>query len=169
MDLWSRDGTIAGFLRRSDAGGLLYGAVVSGAALAAISGHADTSTRVVIPTLFVLAIYWLAHVYIHTLSQQLRGGDTRMLVRRMATSAREEATVLLGGLPAIAVYVIVDAAGGSPSTAAFVALFFLVALLFVVGYLGARLAGLSGISTAVEAAGAGFFGILIVVMKTLLH
>jgi len=156
-------------LARSDPGGLLYGAVVSGAALAAISAHADGTTRVVIPTFVVLAIYWLAHVYIHTLSKQLAGGDTRLLWHRVATYAREEVPVLLGGLPALAVYVVADLAGGSPSTAAFTALLFLVALLFVVGYMGARLAGLTGLAAMVEAAGAGFFGVLIVIMKTLLH
>jgi hypothetical protein len=154
---------------RPDASGLLYGAVVSGGALAATSSHADASTRVAVATFAVLVIYWLAHVYIQTLSKQLGGADTRPLMPRIVTAAREEAIVLFGGIPTVAVYVAVSALGGTVSTAAFAALFFLVALLFTVGYLGARQAELTGLRAAVEAVGAGVFGVLIVIMKALLH
>jgi hypothetical protein len=167
MQAWQRSG-FARLFARSDASGLLYGAVVSGGAMAAISSHADASTRVAVATLAVLAIYWLAHVYVQTLSRQL-GGDTRLLMPRVAASAREEAIVLFGGIPTVAVYVAVSALGGTPSKAAFGALFFLVALLFTVGYLGARQAELTGLRAVVEAVGAGLFGVLIVIMKALLH
>lgn len=155
-------------LARTDAGGLLYGAVVSGAAMAATSAHASDSTRVVVSTVAVLIVYWLADVYIHVLSKQL-GGDARGLPSRLRTSFGEEASVLVGGLPVVAVYVVVRALGAGPSTAATVALCFLVVLLFSAGYLGAHRAGLTGRTAFLEAGGAGCFGVLIVLMKFSLH
>ncbi len=152
-----------------DTGGLLYGAVVSGASLGAISAHADATTRVAISTLIVLVVYWLAHVYVDVLAAQLEGVDSRMLPRRFVDSMGGEATVLVGGLPVVVVYVVAAAAGASQSRAGYIALMFLVVMLFTVGLLGARRAGLSGGKALVEAAAAGCFGVLIVIMKALLH
>ncbi len=153
----------------ADTGGLLYGAVVSGAALAAISAHADTTTRVAISTFIVLVVYWLAHVYVDVLAAQLEGEDTRMLHNRFAGSVGKESPVLVGGLPVLVVYVLTDYAGASPTQAGYLALSFLVLMLFTVGFVGARRAGLSRGKVLVEAAAGGSFGVLIVIMKALLH
>jgi len=65
--------------------------------------------------------------------------------------------------------VLLVAVGVYPPTAGYIALFFVVVLLFTVGYLGAIRAGLTHRVALVEAAGAGSFGVAIVVMKALLH
>jgi hypothetical protein len=150
-------------------GGLLYGAIVSGATLGAVSAHADESTRVAAAVLLVTAVYWAAHLYVHTVTQQLAGSDRRLLFHRIAGSAREEAGVLVGALPIVAVYLTLVAFGSSPNAAGFGALTFLILLLFGVGYLGATQAGLTGWTALGEAALAGSFGVLIVMMKGLLH
>jgi hypothetical protein len=151
-----------------DHGGLLYGAVVSGATLGAVSAHADATTRVAVSTLVVLVVYWLAHVYVDVLADQLQG-DTRMLPSRYAASLTTEVAVLVGGLPTVAVYCLAAATGVDPSTAGYIALTFLICLLFTVGFIGARRAGLSGGMVLVEALAAGCFGVLIMAMKALLH
>lgn len=169
MSVSSRSSGMAKVAERVDPAGLLYGAIVSGATLGAVSAHADEATRVAVATLLVLGVYWSAHVYIHALSAQLEGGDTRLLFHRTVASAREEASVFVGGLPTVVLYLILTILGVAPTTAGFISLWFLVALLFAVGYLGARWVGLTGFAALVEAAGAGFFGVLIVIMKSLLH
>lgn len=153
---------------RFDPAGLLYGAVVSAATLGVLA-HADESTRVAVATFGVLLVYWSAHVYIHSFSKQLKGVHKGLFVQRTKESAREEVGVLLGGLPAIVLYVLLVAFGVYPPTAGYVALFFVVVLLATVGYLGARRAGLPQRIALVEAAGAGSFGVVIVLMKALLH
>jgi hypothetical protein len=153
---------------RFDPAGVLYGAVVSAATLGVLA-HADESTRVAIATLGVLLVYWSAHVYIHSFSKQLKGVHTGLFVQRTRESAREEVGVLLGGLPALAVYVILVASGVHPPTAGYISLFVVVILLFTVGYLGALRAGLTRRVALVEAVGAGSFGVAIVLMKALLH
>jgi hypothetical protein len=155
-------------LPRFDPAGLLYGAVVSAATLGVLA-HADESTRVAIATFGVLLVYWSAHVYIHSFSKQLKGHDSGHIVQRTRTSAREEIGVLVGGLPAVVVYVVLVVFGVHPPTAGYIALFFVVVLLFTVGYLGAVRAGFTRRVALIEAAGAGSFGIVIVLMKALLH
>jgi hypothetical protein len=157
------------WLTHTGVGGLIYGAVVSGATLGAVSAHADESTRVAVAVVIVTAIYWAAHLYVHTLTQQLEGGDRRLLFDRIAASAREEAGILVGGLPIVAVYLALVVLGASPDTAGYGALVCLIALLFGVGYLGASQAGFSGRTALAEATLAGCFGVLIVIMKGLLH
>jgi hypothetical protein len=160
---------IPDWLTHADAGTLLYGAIVSGATLGAVSAHADESTRVAAAAVFVTAVYWAAHLYVHTLTQHLEGSDRRRLLHRLATSARAEAGVLVGGLPIVAVYLTLVVFGASPNAAGFGALTFLIVLLFGVGHLGATQAGLTGWTALGEATLAGFFGVLIVMMKGLLH
>ena len=155
-------------IARGDPAELLYGAIVVATVLATVSAHGEGSGYVAIAAGIVLGIYWMAHVYTHALSVQF-GGDQRHILRRLRTSAVHEASILVGGLPAIVVYILAWMAGAGPSTAAFVALYFSVGLLIAAGYVGALAAGLTGRAVVAEAAGAGLFGVLIIVAKSLLH
>ena len=180
-------------LERTDVGGLLYGAVVCGAALAAISAHADETPYVALATFLVLVVYWLSHVYVHVLSERLAGpradhdlaevGDAQLggsakhaaaagrprTVRRLSRDLTLETSVLKGGLPALVVYLGASALGAAPTTAGFIALCALTLLLLGFGYLGAYRAGLRGAAAALEASGAGLFGVLMIGLKAVLH
>jgi hypothetical protein len=153
---------------RGDPAELLYGAIVSAAVLATVSSHGEGAIYVALAAGVVLAVYWMAHVYTHALSEQF-AGDQRNLLRRLRTSASHEASVLKGGLPAILVFILAVVLGAKPSTAAFAALYFSVVLLIFAGYMGARAAGLTGRAVVAESAGAGLFGVLIIAAKSLLH
>lgn len=168
MPLTSRRAAIARWLAATDPAGLLYGAIVTAAVLVTISAHATASTHVTLATSVVLVVYWMAHVYIETLSTQL-GGDTRHFLARLRVASTHETAVLKGGVPAIVVYVVTDLLWADKGTAAAVAVYFSVVLLAVVGYLGAHRAGLRGRAMVLEVAGAASFGVLIVIMKALLH
>jgi hypothetical protein len=152
----------------ADPGGLLYGAIVTAAVLAAISAHNDDSKLVLVTSGVFLVVYWMAHVYISTLSTQFRG-DTRPFLPRLLTAAGHESSVLKGGLPALAVYVIAYVLEGDVSDAAADAVYFSVFLLMGLGYLGAHQAGQRGWAMAGEVGAAAFFGVLIVIGKSLLH
>lgn len=163
-----RPGPVALRLADADPAGLLYGAIISAVALATVSLHTPEAARVAIATGAVLVIYWMADLYVHALSARFEG-DTRGLLHRLGRAAVHKSSVLKGGLPGIAVYVAVYAAGANASVAAFAALGTAIVLLTVAGYLGARHAGTQGAAAMVEAAGAGFLGVVIVVAKSLLH
>lgn len=152
----------------ADPAGLLYGAIVSATALAAVSLHTPEAARVAIVTGAVLVIYWMADLYVHALAMRF-DGDTRSLLRRLGRSAAHKSSVLRGGLPGIVVYVGVYAATADASMAAYAALGSAIVILTVAGYLGARHAGAPGRPAMVEGAGAGLLGVLVLVAKSLLH
>lgn len=158
----------AGWIRHTDPAGLLDGAIVSAAVLATVSAHSAGATFVGVATTLVLVVYWLSHVYIETLSRQL-DGDRQSFLRRVRAATMHEASVLKGGAPAILVSVVASSAGVEVASAAALAVYFTVALLAAVGYLGAHQAGASGGALVLEVAGAASFGVLIVAAKTLLH
>jgi hypothetical protein len=146
----------------------MYGAVVSAAALATTSAHTTEAARVAVATGVVLVIYWMADLYVHALSVPF-DGDRRGLVHRLGQAAAHKSSVLKGGVPGIAVYLLVYAAVDRSTVAAFAALGTAVALLAVAGYVGARHAGTARRPAVVEALGAGSLGVLIVLAKTFLH
>jgi hypothetical protein len=158
----------ADWLARTDAAGLLYGAIVSASVLGTASVHADHFESVALATAAVLVVYWLAHVYIAAQALSI-DGDRRHVLQRGAAAAGHEAGVLKGGLPAVVVYVVVKLAGLDVDQAAEVAVYFSVALLVGVGYLAAHRSGRSGLAALVDAGVAGLFGLVVVAAKALLH
>jgi TRAP-type C4-dicarboxylate transport system permease large subunit len=148
--------------------GLLYGALIAASVLATASAHDNSFEHIAIATTMVLVVYWLAHVYIEAQSLQL-AGDKRHVLHRLRHTAARESSVIKGGLPAIVVFVGVDLLGLSPTDAAGVAVYFSVLVLVFVGYLTAHQAGRRGWPGVVDAAAAGFFGVLVILMKALLH
>jgi hypothetical protein len=155
-------------LAAADPAGLMYGAIVSSAALAAVSVHTAEAARVAIATGAVLVIYWMADLYVHALAMRF-DGDVRGLLRRLRHSAAHKSSVLKGGVPGILVYVVVYSAGADSSTAAFAALGTAIVLLSVAGFVGARHAGAAVRPAMIEGAGAGLLGVVILVAKSLLH
>jgi hypothetical protein len=164
----TRAGPVARRLAAADPAGLLYGAIVSATALAAVSLHTPEASRVAVVTGAVLVIYWMADLYVHALAMRF-DGDARSLLRRLGRSAAHKSSVLRGGLPGIVVYLGVYLITGNASVAAYAALGSAIVILTVAGYLGARHAGASGRPAMVEAAGAGLLGVLVLVAKSLLH
>jgi hypothetical protein len=160
--------SVARRVASADPAGLLYGAIISASGLAAVSLHTTSAARVAIATGAVLVIYWMADLYVHALSVRFEG-DTRGLLLRLGHAARHKASVLKGGVPSIVAFLVVYAFSEDYSLAAFSGLGVAVVLLTVAGYLGARHAGTPERQAAIEGAGAGLLGVVIVVAKFLLH
>ena len=155
-------------LARAHPGGLVYGAVVTGAVLVAVgSKHSDTGTVVTV-WVVVLGTYWLAHVFVHAAESQF-AGDSRPMVGRSLAAARAEIAVLEGGIPAMMVFLVASWAGNESPAAEQWALWSIVCLLAVVGYVGTRYAGRSRGAAIGEAIGASLLGLVLVLAKTLLH
>ena len=161
-------GATAQWIARTDPAGLLYGAIISAAVLGTVSFHDDDATRVAITSMGFLLVYWMADVYIHAISVRF-DRDMHGLGHRLRVSAGHKASVLKGGVPGIVVYLLAYIWGDDSSDAAFIALWFSVALLTAIGYVGARRAGTTGRAAIVEALLAGLLGVLIIAAKSLLH
>ena len=155
-------------LARRDPGSILYGAVITAASLAAVSANISHVHRVALSVGAVVFVYWLAHVYTET-QEMLFEGDRRPLHRRTPHAAAKEVFILVGAVPAVVVYILLDLLGMSASGAAYWALWFSVGFLAVIGYLGAHRADIRGWRLVLESAGAASLGVLAVLGKLFLH
>ncbi len=146
----------------------LYGAVVSGFMLAVASTHDASSDFVILAVAGVLVGYWAAHVYVSAIGGRFRDSD-HTIAERLRLASSEEVWVLIGGVPALAVFLVGRVFGLGVTDSALIALWFTVLMLGVVGHLAAHRAGVRGWALTVETVVAGAFGLLIIGLKTLLH
>ena len=152
----------------ANADGLLYGALVTGAVVAVSGATSDSAVKIAAAVVEVLFVYWAAHVYIRVLADRMR--DPSATFRdRWREALHHEVAVLLGGVPAFAVFVVAALLGAEPSRAADLALLTTVVLLGSAGYLVGRQARAGGWALAGEVAGASLLGLLVVGLKSGLH
>ncbi|MET0788678.1 MAG: hypothetical protein ABWY33_05480 [Cellulomonas sp.] len=152
------------FLRNKGAAEVLYGALVSSVVLAATSAGADSGDVVLVATAFVSVTYWLAHVYADAVGGRFEDVD-HSSGHRLKHALRNNTGVLLGSLPVLAVFAIGRLFGMNVIDAAFLALWFTVAMLASVAALAAHRAGVRGAALAGETLLAAGFGLLVIALK----
>lgn len=147
---------------------LLYGAIVAGSVLAVSSAHAEDTAHVAVATALVTAIYWLAHVYVDAIGGRFRDND-RPMHRRIVDAMRDATELLIGAVPPILIFLLARLLGADVQEAAQAALWFTVVMLLFAGAGAAYLAGVRGVTLVVESLIAGSFGLLVILLKYLLH
>ena len=153
---------------RLDSGSLLYGTIVSAAALAVGAGRGETTFGMDEAMVTTLIVYWLAHVYTKTVSERRPGGATP-LHRLLRHSAGQESAILLGGLPAI-ILTTALALGHAPLWPTVLAVLCLaIGVLVLEGALAGMNAGVRGWRLAREAAGAAVLGAILAALLVSLH
>jgi hypothetical protein len=167
--LQTRTGRLIGSV--SDSGEFLYGALISASVMAAVNTAGGHASFVALSALLVLGVYWLAHVYIAAQADPAdqTGSEISRVGERLRAAAGHEASILKGGLPAVAVYAIALTSGMSTSDAATTAVLLSVLLLTAAGWITARRSGLHGRAALVDALAAGALGLVVIAAKTLLH
>jgi hypothetical protein len=146
---------------------LLYGAVVASAVLAVID-ETETPTKVLVSVASVLIVYWLVHVYVEALASRIVT-PSRSPHAPLRDALRNEASILLGGVPALVVLAVAFLFGASVGTATNLAQWITVVLLAVAGHLGGHRAGLTGWRLTLVTLNATLIGVLTIALKTLLH
>lgn len=146
----------------------LYGALVSGSILAVSSAHAEDSRSVLIATGLVNVTYWLAHVYVDAVGGRFRDHE-HSTGWRLAHALRNNTGVIVGSLPPMIVFAVCRLLGWDLTASAWAALWFTVALLGGVGCYAAHRAGARRWSLAGETAVAVGFGLVIILLKIILH
>ena len=157
-----------GRLARLNTGSLLYGTIVSTAALVLGANQGETAADIINVMVATLVVYWLAHVYIESVGSYAVGALVP-LRRRVPAAARQEATILVGGLPTLAVVVAESIAGISVWAISLSALAAAIGMLVVDGVLVGLRAGMTGWRLAAEAVSAAVFGIVIAILMVYLH
>jgi hypothetical protein len=151
--------------RRRSAG--IYGTVVTAAIIAA-GGNQLSTAALAVTIVVTLVVYWLAEEYAELLGEQTRAGQLPSMIVVRSSLAAAWPMVTASFLP-LATLGVARLFGASSANAAWVALGMAVVLLVFHGYGAARAAGLSGIRLVTVAGTAGFLGILMVVLKSLLQ
>jgi len=149
-------------------GGLLYGTIVSAAALAVGASRGDTVGGMFETMVSTLLIYWFAHVYTATVSARQPGG-TVPLYRLIAVSAKEESSILVGGLPAVLVVAILAIAHVTLWVTVLSDVVTVIVVLALDGLLVGLHAGTRGWRLGVEAGTAAIMGGLIAALLFSLH
>lgn len=151
-----------------DIGAPVEGTIVSAATVTVAGAHAEHTSGVFLAWAVVLVVYWLTHVYLHALREQLRG-QADPLHRRLARHVGLQAGVLLGGVPVIVAYLLAVVVGLSDGPAIYVCLIWTILQLGIGVLLASLSAGLSTGRAAAEALMAGLLGLFLVAAKALLH
>jgi hypothetical protein len=145
----------------------LYGLIISGAVLAAVS-HAAHLWTVGLALLGTLVVYWVAETYVHFMA-------ARIVHRRDLTGA-ERREALADGFPLVAAcawpiaVLLAEAVVGVPTeTAVRVALIVIALTLVVVGWNMGGAGGITGWRRFVMAGLTGMLGVAMIGLKTLLH
>jgi hypothetical protein len=151
-----------------DVGGLLYGTIVGAAALALGAGQGDSVADMIDTMAATLLIYWLAHIYIETVSRRLPG-VTVPLRSHVLNAAWRESSIMLGGLPALVTVLTLAAAHVSVWIDVLCALGVSVVMLVIGGFLVGRRARIHGWRLAGESLSAAVFGGLLALLLVWLH
>jgi hypothetical protein len=154
------------FLRNKGAAELLYGALVSSVVLAATSVGAESGELVLVATGLVSVTYWLAHVYADAVGGRFEDTE-HSSGSRLKHALRNNTGVLLGSIPVLVVFGIGRLLGMEVVDAAFLALWFTVAMLAAVAALAAHRAGVRGAALVGETVLAAGFGLLVIFLKYL--
>jgi hypothetical protein len=153
---------------RLDVGGLLYGTIVGAAALALGAGQGDGVADMIDAMAATLIIYWLAHVYIETVSHRLPGATVPMR-RQVIAAAWRESSIMLGGLPALVTVLTLAAADVSVWIDVLCALGVSIVMLVIGGFLVGRRASSHGWRLAGESLSAAVFGGMLALLLVWLH
>jgi hypothetical protein len=153
---------------RLDSGGLLYGTIVSAAALAVGAGRGETAFGMDEAMVTTLIVYWLAHIYTKTVSER-RPGSATPLHRLLRHSAGHEATILVGGLPAILLTTALAVARVSLWSTVLAVLGTAIVVLVLEGALAGQRAGMRGWRLAGEAGSAAVLGAILAALLVSLH
>jgi hypothetical protein len=141
---------------------------VSAAALAVGATRGDTAGGMFETMVATLIIYWLAHIYTATVSARKPGGAVP-LYRLVRAAAKQEASILVGGLPAVAVVAILTISHVSLWITVLSDLGTIVVVLALDGLLAGLHAGTRGWRLGLEAGSAAILGGLIAVLLVSLH
>jgi len=152
----------------ADAGGVVYGAIVIGALLAAESGSHDGYAGVLESGLVAACLYWLAHAYA-TLLGQLFAVREHLTARALGRALAHDVAIVRGAAIPLLAVLIAWGAGAASETAVTIALWCSVATVAGFNLAAGIRAGARRGELALELLVGVAMGGAIVALKVLLH
>ncbi|MFN8149998.1 MAG: hypothetical protein U0R24_02570 [Solirubrobacterales bacterium] len=146
---------------------LVYGSILTGAAVVVASKLGHDPGMEIAYTIVTMVVIWIAHTYAAFVGEggRLEGGS---VVRRLLAVAIEQLPVLVAVFPAVIAMAIAWAFGAGSSTTAYVGLAVSIATMCALAARAAREAGAGGGGEIAAAAGALVLGALLIAAKVAL-
>jgi hypothetical protein len=144
----------------------IYGVIIGAAVMA--TSHGETSTAVAVSVLATLTIYWVAERYARLVAERIHDGRG-LTWQEVGVQLTTGWTIVTASALPLAVLVLGDLLGFDTSVAVWVALASSTLLLFGAGWEIGREANLGAAERLAMAIGAGAFGVVMAVLKALLH
>src|SRR5215475_3924224 len=145
--------------------GAIFGTITAAAVIAASAAHDATIGSVVIVTVVTVVIFWLAHVYGLVVEGHLEEGRSGLAA--VGEAMIDELPVLEAPAPSVLLLFVGLIGVLDADTAVLAALWMAVAQLVIWGAAAGRRHGRSWRAAAVSGAISGTFGLVIILLKTL--
>ena len=147
--------------------GAIFGTITAAAVIAASAAHDATIGSVVSVTIVTVVVFWLAHVYGSVVESHMEEG--RADLNAVGEAMIDELPVLEAPAPSVLVLLLGLIGVFKAETAVLAALWMAVAQLVIWGAAAARRHRRSWRTAAVSGAISGSFGLVIILLKALVH
>jgi hypothetical protein len=146
----------------------VYGTIIVAVLLAAETAERETYPETVIAVVVALLLYWFAHAYAESAAERI-ADRARLTVDELVRSMMHESPIILGAAVPLLPVLIWWAAGASLTTAVSVAIWTSAAMIVVYELIAGLRAKLSGKELVVQVAIGAALGLLVIVLKLVLH
>lgn len=146
----------------------VYGLISVGAVLAAESASRETYGETVAAVVVAMILYWLAHAYAENVWWRIREGE-RLNLAGLRRLLLQEVPMLAGAAPPLIVVLIAWAAGAGLGTAITIAVWTVAVAILATEVASGLQADLSGRDLLMDALLGATLGVLILVLKLVLH
>jgi hypothetical protein len=148
--------------------GLVYGTIAVGALLAAESAQNETYTKTVIAVAIALALYWLSYSYAEFTGRRIEEHE-KVTLAGMVDAATREVSVLLGAAVPFLALLGCWVFGVGLYSAVTIAIWTSAAMVVAIEVVIGVRAELTGRQLALQSAFGAFLGLLIIVLRIVLH
>ena len=153
-------------LPSENAGGVVYGAILVGALLAAESGHHDTYGEAIASGFTAAAVFWLLHAYASALGLRVARQE-RLTAAVLARSLGHEWAIMPGAAVPLLVLVVGWAFGAGLGTAVDVAIWSSVAIIVLYEIGAGIIAGARGTELVLDAVVGAVLGASVLGLKAI--
>jgi len=149
-------------------GAAVYGTITVGALLASESANQETYADTVAAVAIAMLVYWLAHAYTDFAERRFEHKQP-LTLDGLARSLVHEVPIIVGAAVPLAVLLVCWAAGVGLTSAVPAALFTTAVMIVIEEVVAGVRAKLSRRGLMAQTAAGALFGLLLVVLKLLLH
>jgi hypothetical protein len=146
----------------------VYGTIAVGALLAAETAQRENYAETIGALALTIVLYWIAHAYASSATRRLREQE-HLTVEGFAKAMLEQAPILVGALAPLAMLIAFGIAGASLDHAVTAGTWTAAATIVAIEVTAAVRAGAEGLELVAQAAIGVVLGLLVIVLKLVLH